>query len=132
MAETFQDRYCRHFQVPADRFADHILRRTLYPRARLLYGVIRLFDRGHFAPDEQFVAGVGRLKERREFFGELKDFHVHPDNGRFVRHQLRLRVSANRMSKIFFEVWAQDPEAPQPSQAPFAPKTPPVAPPKSA
>lgn len=139
MAETFQDRFCRHFNVPPEKFADALMRRALYPRARLLYRLIWFFDRGHFAPDEQFVTGVGRLTQRRDFFSELKDYHVNPDNRSFLRQQLRFRISANRMSKIFFEVWANDPEAavnaPQPSEAPFTPKAPPAAgeaPPKSA
>jgi hypothetical protein len=128
MPETFQDRFCRHFHMPPERFAAELLRRALYPRARLLRGVIWLFDHGHFAPDEQFVAGVGRLTQRRDFFSELKDYHVHPENQSFLRSQLRMRISANRMSKIFFEVWANDPaaaaDAPDLSEAPFTGRTP--------
>jgi hypothetical protein len=127
MAESFQARFCRHFQVPPERFVSELLKRALYPRARWLRPLIWLLDRGHFAADEQFVAGVGRLTQRRDFYSELKDFHVHPENERFLRSQLRLRISANRMSRIFFEIWATDPaaaaEAADNSGAPFGSST---------
>lgn len=34
--ETFAERFCCHFDVPAENFETEILRRTLYPHARWL------------------------------------------------------------------------------------------------
>jgi hypothetical protein len=128
MSETFQQRYCRHFKVAPERYAGSLLRRVLYPRVHLLRPLLWLRDHDHFAADHQFVIDVGRLTQRREFHTELKDFQYHPDNRGFLRGFLRLRISANRMSKVFYEVWAADPsaaaDAPTPSGAPFSEENP--------
>ena len=86
-----------------------------------------LCDRDYFACDHEFVTGVGRLIRRSDFYTELKDFQFHPDNRGLLRGGLRLRISANRMSRIFFEVWSSEPvpatEAPDNSVAPFGSST---------
>jgi hypothetical protein len=116
VSETFQQRYCRHFQIPPERFARSLLSRTLYPRVRLLRLLLWLCDRNYFGPDRHFVNGVGRLTQRAEFYTELKDFQFDPENRGFLRGALRLRISANRMSRLFFQIW--------PSETAMAPANP--------
>ena len=123
MTETFQERYCRHFRLPAERFEAHMFRRALYPRVRWWRGLIWFFDRGYFDADHEFVRGVGQLLRARDFHGELKDFQFHPDNRGFLRGGMRLRISANRMARTFFAVWGETDAVPparlNPSESPF-------------
>jgi hypothetical protein len=124
MTETFQERYCRHFKLPADRYETSMFRRALYPRVRWCRGLIWIFDRGFFSADREFVRGVGQLVRARDFHAELKDFQFHPDNRGFLRGGLRLRISANRMARMFFAIWGETdalpPAALNPSESPFA------------
>jgi hypothetical protein len=108
VSETFQQRYCRHFGISPERFASSLLSRTLYPRVWLLRPLLWLCDRNYFAADKNFVGGVGRLTQRSEFYTELKDFQFDPENRGFLRGAVRLRISANRMSRLFFQVWPNE------------------------
>lgn len=108
MPETFQEKFCRHFGVPPGRYATAVLHRTLYPHAR---GLFLLGARDAFATDRIFVAGVGRLTQRRGLAGEVQDFLHDPDNRGFWRRAVRLRVSVARMRALVATVW-REPDPP--------------------
>jgi hypothetical protein len=105
MRDTFQEKFCRHFGVPAVRYRPELLRRTLHPLARWFRWPLRLVTRDFFAADHEFIAGVGSLKRRRDFALEAQAFLSHPDNTRFLRRTLGLRISCARMQLVFYEVW---------------------------
>ncbi len=88
--ETFAERFCCHFDVPAETFETEILRRTLYPHARWL-NLFAPWD--FFLPDRTFVSSVGRLTRRHDFDGEAKDFQGDRCNECFLRRCCRLRVT---------------------------------------
>eukprot|EP01035_Chromulina_nebulosa_P005163 gene5164-7011_t len=78
----FAARFCRHFAVPAERYEREMLRRALYPHARLAY----FFSGGEaFAADRDFVTCLGRLTRRRDLPGEAMEFHDDPANRYFWR-----------------------------------------------
>jgi hypothetical protein len=104
IAETFQEKVCRHFDVPAERYEETVLSRTLYPHARWLRGV---GSGDMFAADRSFVAGVGRLTRWSGFAAEASDFQHDSQNRRFWRRSLRLRVSVERMRVLFSEIWGE-------------------------
>jgi hypothetical protein len=104
MSETFQEKFCQRFNVPADRFSAAMLRRTIYWHACWLpwLGAIDFL-----APDRAFIASVGRLTRRRDFAGEVMEFHGDARNLTFWRRTMRLRISSTRMSALFREVWQE-------------------------
>ncbi len=102
--ESFAEKYCRHFSVPPERFADDLLRRTLYPHARWLRF---LLSEELLAADRAFVSSVGRLSSRRDFTGEAAEFQRDPRNARFARYRARFRISVRRMRGLFETVWAE-------------------------
>lgn len=104
LSDTFQDRFCRHFGVPADRFTEMMLRRTLYLHARVMRW---LFSYDYLSPDRCFIASVGRLTRRRDFPSEVVEFREDARNLSFPRGKLRLRVSGDRMRALFREVWPE-------------------------
>ena len=102
--ESFAEKFCRHFAVSEDRFADEVLRRTLYPHARWLRF---LLSDELLAADRAFVSSVGRLSRRRDFAGEAAEFQRDPRNARFARYRARFRISVRRMKRLFETVWAE-------------------------
>ena len=104
MSESFQHRFCRHFNVSAERFAEVMLQRTLYRRARWL----RWFaSYDAFSADRCFISSVGRLTRREDFLAEVREFRYDSRNQSFWRHTLRFRVSTQRMRALFREVWPE-------------------------
>jgi hypothetical protein len=101
-AETFQEKVCRHFDVPPERYGALVLSCTLYPHARWLRP---LGSNEFLAPDRAFITAVGSLTRWRDFSGAAWDFQHDARNRRFTRRVLRLRVSVGRMRVLFSEVW---------------------------
>ncbi|HVU35323.1 MAG TPA: hypothetical protein VHE61_17940 [Opitutaceae bacterium] len=108
--DSFQETFCAQYGIPPARYAAIVLRLTLYPHARWLadLGPERLL-----APDRSFVAGVGRLTRWRDFAAEVREFQGAPENGRFWRRGLRLRVSVCRMRALFSEVMGGSASSPR-------------------
>jgi len=100
--ETFAHKFCRHFEVPMERFTAELLRRTLYGHARLL---LRLGSFDALSPDRDFARSVGRLTRPRDFTAEIREFQLDRRNTRFWRRRARLRVSVRRMQRVFTTVW---------------------------
>jgi hypothetical protein len=101
-AETFQDKLCRHFDVPPERYGELVLNFALYPHARLLRP---LASKEFLTPDRAFITAVGRLTRWRGFSGEAWEFQHDARNRVFARRVLRVRVSVGRMRILFSEVW---------------------------
>lgn len=111
MSESFQEKFCRHFAVPPERYGATMLRRTLYGHVRWLRW---LCAHDFLAADRCFIASVGRLTRRSDFSGEVTEFRCDDRNQGFWRRTARLRVSSDRMRVLFREVW---PESRQPDGA---------------
>ena len=99
---SFQEKFCEHYGVAAERYAELVLRLTYYPHARWLVG---LASDDFLGADRSFVAGVGRLTRWRDFAGEAQAFQQDSRNRGFARQKLCLRVSVARMRALFSEVW---------------------------
>lgn len=97
---TFADRYCARHGITRDDYARHLLRRILYPQARLIAPLIELLDSDYFAAEMDFIDDVSGLTEYHEFFGSSVEFAHHPANRGWPRHLLRMRGSSERMRRI--------------------------------
>jgi hypothetical protein len=100
-AESFREIFCAQYGVPPELYDTTVLRLTLYPHARWLAD---LGPREFLVPDRSFIAAVGRLTRWDRFGGEVHDFQSTPENRRFWRRRMRLRVSVERMRVLFSEV----------------------------
>jgi hypothetical protein len=106
-AETFQARYCERRGVNAAGFRDDLLARTLYPHARPLAPLLSLLDAQYFQADREFIADVAELGSIDGFADALDCYVQHFSNRGFLRHQLRLRISARRMWRIVRETFPE-------------------------
>lgn len=104
VAQSFQEIFCAQYGVPADLYGDTVLRITLYPHARWL---ANLSPQEFLAVDRRFITGVGRLTRWSGFADTASDFQHSPENGRFWRRTLCLRVSVARMRALFSEVMGE-------------------------
>jgi hypothetical protein len=98
-ADTFAGKFCSMNDVPAGRYAEAVLRLSLYPAARILKPVLAL-RAGYFAPDLEFISCVGRIRRMRDLGPETDAYILDPRNRGFLRRTLRLRVSAARLHRL--------------------------------
>jgi hypothetical protein len=98
---SFAERYCSAHGVGNRDFIESVLVHSLYPQARLLRPLLRLFPY-YFKPDREFIASVGGLRRMRDFDREVFAYVNDPDNRGFLRRVLRLRVSAGRLNGIMW------------------------------
>jgi hypothetical protein len=98
--KTFRELYCEQNQIPLARFESDLVVRSLHRRALPIYWLLRL-NRDYASADFEFVRGVGALRNRREFRTEAAEYQYHPHNRGWLRSMLKLRVSTQRLQKIF-------------------------------
>ena len=101
---TFGEIFCERYHLPPENYIPEMLQRTLYPRARMVAPVIRLFVPGFFDADRDFVRGVGLIRRVGDLGDEVTEFHLHPRNRGFLRRALKIRVSCQRVSRVVSEV----------------------------
>lgn len=99
---NFAEKFCARRQVAPKNFEASVLRLALYPAARLLFPLLNLSP-GYFAPDREFIRGVGRISRGEAFRYEEQDFSLDPDNRGLLRRGLKLRVSARRLRRLVHE-----------------------------
>ncbi len=96
---TFAKLFCARHSLDQAKFDETVLRRSLYPLARLFRPVLGLIP-GYFAPDREFISCVGGITELHGFYQEAKAYAKDPNNRGFLRWTLRLRVSAGRLFRL--------------------------------
>jgi hypothetical protein len=104
MTDDFSEKFCRQYKVSPADYRAALLRRTLYPSARILAPVLRLIDRDHFAADHRYIDSLAHLRRLRDLVHESQEYTRDPANRRFLRGTLRLRVSVGRMQDIVHNV----------------------------
>jgi hypothetical protein len=122
ISSTFSERFCAQSRIEPARYREAVMRRVLYGHARILRPLLRLVSPDYFAADHDFIEGVGRITQRREFGVEAEEFAHHPGNRGFWRRALRLRASVGRMQRLVNDVFGDPSTHPFPkrdSPAPF-------------
>lgn len=107
-SRTFAELYCERHALRPEQYADAVLRRSLYPHARLFAPVIRALSPDYFTADRDLVVGAGGLRRMRDFTVEVQDFVHHPANQGDMRKLLRLRVSTQRLARLVRETLHPD------------------------
>src|SRR5215216_145916 len=95
-SETFAENFCALHHLPPGTFEEEMLRRTLYLPGRLLLLFLGS-GANYFAPDREFLRSVGKLTRLHGFSAEVWAFTVNPENSRFHRLHLNMRVSTKKV-----------------------------------
>ena len=123
MPPTFAELHCSQQGIAPGDFNRVVLRRSLYPHARLIAHLVEAMEPDYFAADQDFVSAVGALRRVRDFPAEVSEFIHHPDNRRPVRQHLKIRLSTSRLKRLFksaLEKSGLDAPLPAGTEAPFA------------
>jgi len=103
---TFAEKFCARHDVAPEKYEEVVLKRSLYPVARLLRPVLAL-KANYFAADREFIRGVGQLTLSGDFDSEAQDYLDHPTNRGFLRRVLKLRVSGRRLRRMVRDAFSE-------------------------
>ena len=101
MVETFAEFFCNQRRLPPERYRSAMLRCCLHRRALIFLPLLSLFAPNHFEADYELITGVGLMRTTEALNDEIHAYYDHPDNRRFLRRTLRLRVSVKRLRRVF-------------------------------
>ena len=97
---TFAQSYCQRHGLADDQFAQAVLRRALYPQARLILPLIESLAPAYFAADLELIADLGRMRSTRHFRDVSADYRRILARSGFARRSLRVRVSMRQLRDI--------------------------------
>jgi hypothetical protein len=112
--KTFAELFCLHYGTEPEHYARTALRMTLHRRALVLAPLLGLFAPDHFACDLNFLRCVGELHRPADLLDEIRYFYWHPWNQGFLRRNLRLRVSAARVTRLVRVIMPEESPSPEP------------------
>lgn len=117
---TFSEGFCAKYHVRPEAYEAEVMKRSLYPAARVVRGFLALIP-DYFSADRAFLNAVGRMTRRRDFGLEEIEFVHHPANRGFLRRQLKLRVSARRLHRLVRAVFNDEQGGPDVAGESLAP-----------
>lgn len=106
-APTFAEKFCARYGISLADYEQEMLRRSLYPTGKLVRMLVS-GDANYFLPDRDFIRGVGKLTRVQGFGAEVWAFTMNPENSRFLRLRLKMRVSAGRVFHQLNEILHPD------------------------
>ena len=98
--KIFRELYCERYGIASGKFERHLVWRCLHWPARPIFW-LHWLNPELFEADFEFARSVGELRSRSGYHAEAAEFHYHPKNRKFLRTVLGLRVSSQRMQRIF-------------------------------
>ena len=101
---NFSELFCQRYDVSPERYVDAMFWRCLHRRVWPLVPLFRLSAQDYFAADYDLIRAVGQLTTADDLPADLAEFQFHPGNQGFARRQLRLRVSAGRVTRLVREM----------------------------
>ena len=106
--KNFSELYCIQQGIRADEYEATVLKRALYPHARLVAPLVRMLWPDHFVADLEFVRAAGQLRRFRDFFHESEEFAHHPANTGILRSALNIRASSRSIRRMVKETLHSD------------------------
>lgn len=81
-----------------------MLQRSLYPSGKLVRFLVKKAEADLFAADREFIRRVGQLTGSVGLDAELRAYTADPENRRFLRRGLKMRVSGKKVSRLLRDV----------------------------
>lgn len=99
--QSFRETFCERMGCADADYPARIFRRTLYGHARPLAFGLRLLRPDHFTIDDELIEVAGNARSWDEFNQALESHAFNNKlRGGFLRRQLKLRVSGQKLSRI--------------------------------
>jgi len=106
----FAKLYCDAHSLPPEQFVPVMFQHALYWWARPLAPWLQWCCPGYFRVDQILLANVGAARRPEEVADAIFKFHAHPENRRFLRRALLLRVSPGKIIHLFQVVTGMAPD----------------------
>lgn len=97
---TLAEAYALTTGVPEVRFARRLFWRCLHRRALPWVPLLATVRPGYFQVEAQLLAQVGRARNLAAVDEEIRIFHHQDVSHRWLRRQLKLRLSTRRLRRI--------------------------------
>ena len=97
----FAKLYCDAHALPPEQFVPVMFQHSLYWWVRPLAPLLHRCFPDYFRVDQALLANVGAARRPEEVADAIFRFHAHPDNRRFLRRALLLRVSPGKIIPLF-------------------------------
>jgi hypothetical protein len=106
--KTFGQLHAEQHGLCPEHVERDLLRRCLYPHARLLRGLVALVAPLHFAADFDLVREVAALTQAGECRLEIRTHRHHPAGGGVLRRRFYLRLSTRRLRRLVQTTFGRD------------------------
>lgn len=100
--KSFAQLYAEQTGTPPGEVERQLLRRCLYPHARLLQPILAVVAPGIFAADIDMIHNVAQVTDAYEFTYDARAHRHHPAAGGIARRCFFLRLSTHRLHHL---VW---------------------------
>ena len=109
-ATSFQAAVCARFGCAPEAYAETVFQHTLFGHARWPSRLLRRLWPKFFADDFILIAGLAKLDSRGAIrrMVNAERYHCPPEG--FLRHDLYLRVSGNKLCALANELFPPQPE----------------------
>jgi|GEM_PF-1187646 hypothetical protein len=99
--------FCKRFNCPPEEYAEQAFRKCLYGHAKLLVGILRLWNADFFFEDLKFIEALGVAVDSKEVRADAANFRDVNRHGRgFLRTAWRLRVSGRKAMRMGRELFS--------------------------
>jgi hypothetical protein len=95
---TFAELYCAHTGCAPKDFRRRVFWRTLHWHAMPLAPVLLLGD--YFESDQRLIDACGSATGMQQISEQIQDHRHHPHHGDWLRQQMKLRVSTQRLRRL--------------------------------
>jgi len=102
---SFRELYCEKFPCLPERFAEDVLWRCVYPRAKMLARLLWRIDRGYFAPDFHLLEEVAEMTDNESMVSEINDARYRFKPRGLLRGKLRVRLSSQKLRDLANELF---------------------------
>ena len=106
--KTFAQLYAEQHSLSPRQVERDLLRRCLYPHARLLHDFMTAVAPLHFAADFDLVREVAALTRASECRLEIRTHRYHPAGSGTLRRRFYLRLSTRRLRRLVQTTFHRD------------------------
>ncbi|MEW6302881.1 MAG: hypothetical protein AB1705_05385 [Verrucomicrobiota bacterium] len=104
-ALDFQTLACRKFGCPPENYTGRVFWECLYPHAKIPARLILPLHRGFFAHDFEMIQMLAQETTLAAFRSELQNWRQYHRPEGWLRHGLKIRVSARRLARLGVELF---------------------------
>jgi len=95
--KSLEKLYCEEHRCTLEEFPQCAFRECLHRHARPFAPLLGGFRAKYFAADRGLIIAAGRAAKRSEVRAAIDDYFNEPDNRRWLRARLNMRLSTRRL-----------------------------------